>query len=243
MIILLVDERPEEVTDFRTTLAKTGAEVVASSNDNPYARHIEVTEQTLDRAKRMAEQKKRRAHPLRLPHADDARLQQSAHLARAHHVGRHRQPGLPDAAGLLRRRPGASRRAGRSPSSAPPWWTPARGWTRSSTRSSRAPATWSSTSSASWPTGGSIPPSTCMRSGTRREELLFSADDLKKIHLLRRALSGRKPGRGHGDAARPPQADPQQRRLPEEPRRLSPSGAARRPPGRGSARASSRTPI
>jgi transcription termination factor Rho len=32
-----------------------------------------------------------------------------------------------------------------------------------------------------------------MRSGTRREELLFSADDLKKIHMLRRALSGRKP--------------------------------------------------
>jgi transcription termination factor Rho len=58
VIILLVDERPEEVTDFRMTLAKTGAEVVASSNDNPYARHIEVTEQTLDRAKRMAEQKK-----------------------------------------------------------------------------------------------------------------------------------------------------------------------------------------
>ena len=42
VIILLVDERPEEVTDFRMTLAKTGAEVVASSNDNPYARHIEV---------------------------------------------------------------------------------------------------------------------------------------------------------------------------------------------------------
>jgi transcription termination factor Rho len=32
-----------------------------------------------------------------------------------------------------------------------------------------------------------------MRSGTRREELLFTADELKKIHLLRRALSGRKP--------------------------------------------------
>src|SRR5690242_6641406 len=32
-----------------------------------------------------------------------------------------------------------------------------------------------------------------MRSGTRREELLFSEEDLKKIHLLRRALSGTKP--------------------------------------------------
>ena len=45
VIVLLVDERPEEVTDFRTILAKSSAEIVASSNDNPYARHIEVTEQ------------------------------------------------------------------------------------------------------------------------------------------------------------------------------------------------------
>ena len=58
VIVLLVDERPEEVTDFRMMLAKSTAEVVASSNDNPYARHIEVTEQTLDKAKRMVEQKR-----------------------------------------------------------------------------------------------------------------------------------------------------------------------------------------
>jgi transcription termination factor Rho len=32
-----------------------------------------------------------------------------------------------------------------------------------------------------------------MRSGTRREELLFSEEQMKKIHLLRRALSGTKP--------------------------------------------------
>ena len=58
VIVLLVDERPEEVTDFRMMLAKSGAEIVASSNDNPYARHIEVTEQVLDKAKRMVEQKR-----------------------------------------------------------------------------------------------------------------------------------------------------------------------------------------
>jgi transcription termination factor Rho len=32
-----------------------------------------------------------------------------------------------------------------------------------------------------------------LKSGTRREELLFTEDELKKIHLLRRALSGTKP--------------------------------------------------
>ncbi|HWN93387.1 MAG TPA: AAA family ATPase, partial [Verrucomicrobiae bacterium] len=56
VIVLLVDERPEEVTDFRVNIGKS-AEIVASSNDNPYRRHIEVTEQVLEKAKRMAAQK------------------------------------------------------------------------------------------------------------------------------------------------------------------------------------------
>ena len=41
-----MDERPEEVTDFKMQIGKQ-AEIVASSNDNPYRRHIEVTEQVL----------------------------------------------------------------------------------------------------------------------------------------------------------------------------------------------------
>jgi len=57
VIVLLVDERPEEVTDFRMTIGKS-AEIVASSNDNPYRRHIEVTEQVLDKAKRMVLEKR-----------------------------------------------------------------------------------------------------------------------------------------------------------------------------------------
>jgi len=57
VIVLLVDERPEEVTDFKMTIGKS-AEIVASSNDNPYRRHIEVTEQVLDKAKRMVMEKR-----------------------------------------------------------------------------------------------------------------------------------------------------------------------------------------
>ena len=57
VIVLLVDERPEEVTDFRMTIGKS-AEIVASSNDNPYRRHIEVTEQVLDKAKRLVLEKR-----------------------------------------------------------------------------------------------------------------------------------------------------------------------------------------
>src|SRR5258708_6298945 len=83
VIVLLVDERPEEVTDFKMQIGKQ-SEIVASSNDNPYRRHIEVP-------------------------------------------------------------------------------------------------------------GHTSPSSDHRRSGPRREELLFSEEDMKKIHLLRRALSGTKP--------------------------------------------------
>src|ERR1700741_2339242 len=57
VIVLLVDERPEEVTDLKMQIGKQ-AEIVASSNDNPYRRHIEVTEQVLDKAKRMVLEKR-----------------------------------------------------------------------------------------------------------------------------------------------------------------------------------------
>jgi len=50
--ILLVDERPEEVTDF---MRSTDAEVFASSNDKPTENHIRVTEMALGYVKRKAE--------------------------------------------------------------------------------------------------------------------------------------------------------------------------------------------
>jgi len=50
--VLLVDERPEEVTDF---LRSTEAEVFASSNDKPTESHLRVTELALGHAKRKAE--------------------------------------------------------------------------------------------------------------------------------------------------------------------------------------------
>ncbi|MFW6132355.1 MAG: transcription termination factor Rho [Planctomycetota bacterium] len=53
IMILLVDERPEEVTDFKRKCP--GAEVVASNNDQPISNHVRVAEFTIERAKRMAE--------------------------------------------------------------------------------------------------------------------------------------------------------------------------------------------
>jgi transcription termination factor Rho len=53
MMILLVDERPEEVTDFRRKCPK--AQVIASNNDQDIANHVRVAEFSIERAKRMAE--------------------------------------------------------------------------------------------------------------------------------------------------------------------------------------------
>jgi len=53
VIILLVDERPEEVTDFRRKC--TDSEVVASNNDQEISNHVRVAEFSIERAKRMAE--------------------------------------------------------------------------------------------------------------------------------------------------------------------------------------------
>jgi len=53
VIVLLVDERPEEVTDWQRTVE--AAEVVYSTFDKPADQHIQVTELVLERAKRLAE--------------------------------------------------------------------------------------------------------------------------------------------------------------------------------------------
>jgi transcription termination factor Rho len=57
VMILLVDERPEEVTDFRMTLGKS-AEIFASSNERSPREHVQLTEQVLDKAKRLVEQQR-----------------------------------------------------------------------------------------------------------------------------------------------------------------------------------------
>ncbi|WOO43383.1 transcription termination factor Rho [Rubellicoccus peritrichatus] len=53
VMVLLVDERPEEVTDFRRELPK--AEIYASSNDEEVDNHIRVAEVAIERAKRQVE--------------------------------------------------------------------------------------------------------------------------------------------------------------------------------------------
>jgi transcription termination factor Rho len=53
LIVLLIDERPEEVTDFLENVP--GAEVVASTFDEPAERHVAVGEMVIEKAKRLVE--------------------------------------------------------------------------------------------------------------------------------------------------------------------------------------------
>lgn len=53
VMILLVDERPEEVTDFKRSVE--GAEVWASSNDEQVQSHIRIADMAIERAKRLVE--------------------------------------------------------------------------------------------------------------------------------------------------------------------------------------------
>src|SRR5690606_15439489 len=54
MIVLLIDERPEEVTEMSRTVR---GEVVASTFDEPPARHVQVAEMVIEKAKRLVEHK------------------------------------------------------------------------------------------------------------------------------------------------------------------------------------------
>ncbi|HEX7814860.1 transcription termination factor Rho [Dyella sp.] len=55
LIMLLIDERPEEVTEIARTVR---AEVISSTFDEPAARHVQVAEMVIERAKRLVEHKK-----------------------------------------------------------------------------------------------------------------------------------------------------------------------------------------
>ncbi len=55
LIVLLIDERPEEVTDFQRSVK---AEVISSTFDEPASRHVQVAEMVLEKARRLVEHKR-----------------------------------------------------------------------------------------------------------------------------------------------------------------------------------------
>tara|TARA_Y100000758_G_scaffold205608_1_gene147087 strand:- start:547 stop:1908 length:1362 start_codon:yes stop_codon:yes gene_type:complete len=55
VIVLLIDERPEEVTDMERQVKGAGCEVISSTFDEPSSRHVQVSEMVIEKAKRMVE--------------------------------------------------------------------------------------------------------------------------------------------------------------------------------------------
>ena len=55
LMVLLIDERPEEVTDMQRTVK---GEVISSTFDEPAQRHVAVAEMVIEKAKRLTEHKK-----------------------------------------------------------------------------------------------------------------------------------------------------------------------------------------
>src|SRR6266487_1100050 len=72
LIVLLIDERPEEVTDMQRSV---NGEVISSTFDEPASRHVQVAEMVIEKAKRLVEHKTRRGHPARLDHSPCPSLQ------------------------------------------------------------------------------------------------------------------------------------------------------------------------
>ena len=55
LIVLLIDERPEEVTDMQRSVK---GEVISSTFDEPPSRHVQVSEMVIEKAKRLVEHKR-----------------------------------------------------------------------------------------------------------------------------------------------------------------------------------------
>ena len=191
VMVLLVDERPEEVTDFKMQIGKQ-SEIVASSNDNPYRRHIEVTEQVIEKAKRMVEEKR---DVLIL--FDSLTRMTRAYNNELSSRGRTMSGGIDSRAFQMPRAFfGAARKLEEGGS------LTIIGTVLVDTGSRMDQIIFEEFKgtgnlelylSRELADRRIFPSFDLLRSGTRREELLFTEDELKRIHLLRRALSGSKP--------------------------------------------------
>ncbi|MFM2198719.1 MAG: hypothetical protein RLZZ505_2151 [Verrucomicrobiota bacterium] len=195
LMVLLVDERPEEVTEFRRALP--GAEIYASSNDEQARNHCRIAELAIERAKRLVEAGK-----------DVFILMDSiTRLARAYNAnmgggreGRNRATGsggITIGALEVPRRLFAAARNTRGGGSLTILAT---ALIQTNSRADEAIfMEFKGTGNMELVLDRKIaenyvyPAVDIFKSGTRREELLLQEHTLHKIHLIRRGLSGHRP--------------------------------------------------
>ena len=101
LIVLLIDERPEEVTDMQRSVK---GEVVSSTFDEPATRHVAVAEMVIEKAKRLVEHGRDVVILLELDHAPGPRLQHRRAVVRQGADRRCRRQRAAAAEALLRRR-------------------------------------------------------------------------------------------------------------------------------------------
>lgn len=191
LIILLVDERPEEVTEFRRALP--GVEIFASSNDEHPRNHCRIAELTIERAKRLVEAGK---HVFLL-------MDSITRLARAYNnTGSTQGRGI-GTGGVTVGALEAPRRlfaAARNTRGAGSLTILATALIQTNSRADEAIfQEFKGTGNMEIVLDRKIaenyiyPAVDIFKSGTRREELLLPEHMLHKIHLIRRGLSGHKP--------------------------------------------------
>lgn len=195
LMVLLVDERPEEVTEFRRALP--GAEIYASSNDEATRNHCRIAELAIERAKRLVEA------------GQDVFLLMDSitRLARAYNGnmgggkgGRGRATG---SGGITIGALEVPRRlfaAARNTREAGSLTILATALIQTNSRADEAIfMEFKGTGNMELVLDRKIaesyiyPAVDIFRSGTRREELLLAEHTLHKIHLIRRGLSGHRP--------------------------------------------------
>ncbi|TAE77778.1 MAG: transcription termination factor Rho [Verrucomicrobia bacterium] len=193
LMVLLVDERPEEVTEFRRTLP--GAEIYASSNDEGARSHCRIAELCIERAKRLVESGK---HVFLL-------MDSITRLARAYNSGsgpRDRGRGI-GTGGVMVGALEVPRRlfaAARNTREAGSLTILATALIQTNSRADEAIyQEFKGTGNMELVLDRKIaenyiyPAVDIFKSGTRREELLLPEHMLHKIHLIRRGLSGHRP--------------------------------------------------
>ena len=185
LIVLLIDERPEEVTD---TIANVDAEVIASTFDEEATRHVQVADMVIEKAKRLVEHKKDVVILL-----DSITRLARAHNAVAPHTGKIMSGGV-DAKGL--EKPKKFFGAARNIEGGGSLTIIATALIETGSRMDEVIfEEFKGTGNMELILDRKIadrrvfPAIDINRSGTRKEELLFTTEELNRVYLLRNFLS------------------------------------------------------
>ena len=213
--MLLIDERPEEVTDMERQVKGPNCEVISSTFDEPAARHIQVSEMVLEKAKRMVE------------YGYDVLifLDSITRLARAWNSecpnsGKILSGGV-DANALQRPKRffGSARKVEEGGSLTIIGTALVETGSRmdevifeefKGTGNQEIVLDRKLVDRRIWPAID------INRSGTRKEEMLLDPEEHRRICILRRVLERHEPARGHGAAGHAAAKDQEQRRVPHE---------------------------